>query len=99
MTLSNTGKVDEHGFQPLDSIFSSPQKGPASANGAEGDDSDDRHDDDASDSDSGSQAMDIPSSASYPPMLASDGRPWATANTRFRLARFRPWARDRAEAA
>lgn len=64
MSLANTGQVDEHGFQPLDSIFSSPQKAPAPSNGNGSDDDHEEEEDDDDASDSGSQAMDITSSAS-----------------------------------
>lgn len=39
MTLKDTGLRDEHGMQPLDDLFSSPEK--ESQNGAEEDESDD----------------------------------------------------------
>ena len=73
MSLQNTGQVDEHGFQPLDTLFSSPQKAPASTNGGGGDDhseeeeqgeEEERVQGNEPSSDSGSEAMDIPSSAS-----------------------------------
>lgn len=52
--LPNNGEKDEHGFLPLDNVFSSPHKGPASANG------------DEDDSDAGSEEMELedPSSVS-----------------------------------
>lgn len=41
VTLARTGEVDDQGFQPLDSLFSSPQAPPAAANGDDDDDDDD----------------------------------------------------------
>ncbi|KAI6778803.1 Centromere protein-like protein [Emericellopsis cladophorae] len=55
VALPNTGEVDAQGMQPLDALFSSPTKQPASANGVD--------DDDENDDESGSEAMSIETSA------------------------------------
>jgi hypothetical protein len=54
--LQSTGEVDEQGFQPLDAVFSSPNKLPEPANR-------DVNEDEDEDDEGGSEDMDIPSSA------------------------------------
>ncbi|KAF7542935.1 hypothetical protein G7046_g10088 [Stylonectria norvegica] len=64
--LPDTGERDEHGMQPLEALLSSPQKAPTPRNRRDYDDDRD---------DSGSEDMDIASSAGPGPQTLLKGRP------------------------
>lgn len=55
MFLKDTGERDEHGMQPLDDIFSSPDK--ESRNGAEEDEEEEESDEEPMDIDEGEYAF------------------------------------------
>lgn len=61
VVLQSTGEVDEQGFQPLDAIFSSPNKLPEPADRDVNEEGDEDEDEEG-----GSEDMDIPSSAPAP---------------------------------